>query len=130
MNIYKKIIFSLAVWAFLFLLFCPIITRAAAPDPAAVAANTPPTVTLENPLGETTTVPVLIGKVIAGAMGILGAVAMFVMVLGGFSWLTSGGNEEKVKKGTQAMLWAAIGIVFALSSYVLVRTWLGVVGPN
>ncbi len=58
-------------------------------------------------------------------MGILGAVALFVMVVGGFTWLTSAGNDEKIKSGTQAILWAVIGIAIALSSYVFVNTWLG-----
>jgi hypothetical protein len=47
---------------------------------------------------------------------------MFLM--GGFAWLTAGGNEERVKKGSQTMLWAAIGVAVVFASYIIVSQWL------
>ena len=123
MKEFKKVIFSIFIWLFLLFVFCPVITHA---DASATAAAT--STSLQDPL-KGVTVAGFIGRVINGAMGILGAVALFVMIVGGFQWLTSGGNEEKIKKGTQAMLWAVIGIAIALSSYVFVKTWLDVLAP-
>lgn len=76
---------------------------------------------LDNPLGKTVTAPQLIGQIIKGLLGVLGSVSLLMMVWGGFQWLISAGNAEKVEAGTKTMLWAAIGAVLALSSYVLVN---------
>lgn len=78
------------------------------------------TVKLPNPLQETS-INRLIGRIIGTAMGLLGSLALAVFVYGGFMFLTSGGNDEKVKKGTNAMLYAAIGVFLVLASYVILR---------
>jgi len=85
----------------------------------AVASST----SLENPL-DVETVPDFVGNLIKGAISILGAVTLFMFLLGGFYWLTAGGNEEKVKKGTQTMMWAAIGVAIVFSSYFIISGWI------
>lgn len=88
-------------------------------------------VTLTNPLGEgKTDIPTIIGTLIKGAMGVMGALVLLMFVWGGFNWLTSAGNPEKVKKGTQTIIWAAIGAVLAISSYVILNTILGLFAGN
>lgn len=78
---------------------------------------------LVNPLSSgATDLPVILGQVIKGALGALGSLALLMLVWGGFQWLTSAGNPEKVKKGTQTMVWAAVGVAIALASYFLVST--------
>jgi hypothetical protein len=47
-----------------------------------------------------------------------------MLVWGGFQWLTSAGNDEKVHQGTQTMLWAIIGLAVVFGSYVLVTTYI------
>ncbi len=74
-------------------------------------------VTLQNPLGATTTVTGLVAKIIEFGLGILGALALLMFVYGGIVWMTSQGKQEMVTKGNKTMLWAAIGIVFVFSSY-------------
>ncbi|MFA6486091.1 MAG: hypothetical protein WCT40_01845 [Candidatus Magasanikbacteria bacterium] len=95
---------------------------------ATVSSQTTEKVTLENPINASTA-PQFIGTVIKGFIGILGAVVLFMFLLGGFEWLTAGGNAEKVKKGTETMLWATIGTVIIFSSYFLISAWLkGILG--
>lgn len=85
-------------------------------------------VCLDNPLGKpgnplaNTNASELIGTIIKGILTVLGSVSLFMMVWGGFQWLTSAGNTEKVEKGTKTMMWAVIGVVVVLASYVLVNT--------
>lgn len=82
-------------------------------------------VCLCNPLsGNPTTVPQVLGRVIQGAMGVIGSLALLMFVYGGFQWLTSAGNSDGVKKGTQTMMWAVIGIVLVFSSYLLLDTFI------
>jgi hypothetical protein len=80
---------------------------------------------LTNPLsGNPTQVPEILGRVIKAAMGIIGSLALLMFVYGGFQWLISAGNAEKVKTGTQTMVWAAIGVILVFSSYLLLDTFI------
>lgn len=76
---------------------------------------------LENPLGEGTTVPALLGRVINAFLGISGSVALLMFVYGGFMWLTSGGSEDRIKKGKETVVWAALGIALIFSAYALLN---------
>ena len=76
--------------------------------------------TFDNPI-VTDNITVLIGNVIKIILGILGSVALLVFIIGGFMWLTSMGNPEKVKKGRDTLVWAALGIIIIFSSYALVK---------
>ena len=81
------------------------------------------TVTLPNPLGEGEDVnkpQVLIGKIINGALGIVGSLALVMFIYGGFTWMLSGGNAENVTKGKNILIWATIGLVIIFTSYTLV----------
>ena len=81
------------------------------------------TVCLKNPLGKGRTEATdIIGVLIRGVLTILGSVSLLMLVWGGFQWLTSAGNTEKVEKGTSTMVWAVIGVIIVLSSYILVST--------
>ena len=65
----------------------------------------------------------IISTVIKTALGIVGALTLLMLVWGGFQWLTSAGNPEKVKSGMQTMLWAIIGVALVFSSYILLSTF-------
>jgi hypothetical protein len=78
-------------------------------------------VKLNNPLGDTTTVPILIGNIINAALGIVGSLALIMFIYGGFTWMLAAGNESAVEKGKNIITWAAIGLVVIFASYSLVR---------
>lgn len=75
-------------------------------------------ITLDDPLGNRNLFQIF-GGVIKAAMGIIGSLALMVFVYGGVLWLTSAGNEERIKKGTNSMLWATIGIFVIFASYAI-----------
>jgi len=72
----------------------------------------------------------VIGRVIEFVIGLAGAAALVMFIYGGVRWLTSGGNDEGIKKGREAMQWAAIGLIIVFSSYVLVKFVLQVIGST
>jgi len=76
-------------------------------------------VTLVDPLGGAS-IPGIIGRVISAALGLSGSAALLMFVYGGFLWLTSGGNKERVDKGKKTLIWAIIGIVVIFAAYVIV----------
>ncbi len=81
-------------------------------------------VKLCNPIESgTIDIKVILGGIIKFALGIVGSLTLLMLVWGGFLWLTSGGNPERVKKGTQTMLWATIGVILVFASYLIVRNF-------
>ncbi len=74
-----------------------------------------------NPLGEGTTVEVLIGRVIQAILGVVGSLALLMFIYGGLTWMTASGNKEKVEKGKDIIIWATLGLVVIFTSYVLVK---------
>jgi len=100
-----------------------------------VSAADPNITSLDNPLqyqdGDVmkgiTDVQVLIGVIIKSVLGILGSVTLLMFVWGGIILLNSRGNEEKIKSGTNTMLFAGLGVFVVLSSYILVNFIIGLV---
>ncbi|MFH1047920.1 MAG: pilin [Patescibacteria group bacterium] len=76
---------------------------------------------LPNPLGNVTDLRVVIGKVITMFTGIAGSLALLMFVYGGVMWLISGGSEERIKAGRQAIVWSTIGLFVIFGSYAILR---------
>ncbi|MEK7512466.1 MAG: pilin [Patescibacteria group bacterium] len=72
----------------------------------------------------------VIGRVIEFVIGLAGTAALVMFIYGGVRWLTSGGDAEGIKKGREAMQWAAIGLIIVFSSFVLVKFVLKVIGST
>lgn len=60
-------------------------------------------------------------QVIRILLGAVGLFALFVFIWGGFLMLTSASNAEKVKQAKDTLLWASLGIVVILGSWVIIR---------
>ncbi len=78
------------------------------------------TVSLPDPLNSANPQE-LIGRIINAVLGIVGSIALAMFIYGGFTWMTSSGNMEKVQKGKDILIWAAIGLVVIFASYALVK---------
>lgn len=61
--------------------------------------------------------PTLIGGIVKVILSLLGLIATILLIVGGFMWMTSGGNEEKVGKAKQLMGAAIIGLVIVVIAY-------------
>ena len=57
--------------------------------------------------------------IIQYALGFLGIIAIVLMLYGGFVWLTSAGNEEKVGQAKKIIIAAVIGLAIIFVSYAL-----------
>jgi len=87
---------------------------------AQTSPNTMKTVELTNPLAGASAqggVPQIVGTIIKGALGVVGSLVLLMVVWGGFTWLTAAGNPEKIKSGSNTMIWAVIGLIVVFSSY-------------
>lgn len=79
----------------------------------------PGVVKLDNPLNLATDVKVIIGTIIKGVLGIMGGLVLLMVVYGGSTWITAAGSPEKVKSGSQTILWALLGAIITTASYII-----------
>lgn len=52
-------------------------------------------------------------------LGFLGILAIIIILWGGFRWLTSGGNEEKVGEAKKIITAGIIGLIIIFTSYAI-----------
>lgn len=67
----------------------------------------------------TTDVRVTVARIIRVAMGLLGIVAVVIILIGGFTWMMAGGNEEKVGEAKKWIFAGIIGLAIILSAYAI-----------
>lgn len=63
----------------------------------------------------------LIGSIITGILFILGLVVFVFILQGGFMYITSGGDAEKVSEAGKKITYAILGAVIIIASYALLR---------
>ena len=62
-----------------------------------------------------------VASIINVALGLLGIVAVVIILAGGFTWMTAAGNEEKVDKAKKMIFAGIIGLAIILSAYAIAR---------
>jgi len=55
--------------------------------------------------------------VIRAAMGLLGIAATVIVLIGGYTWMTAGGNDEKIGEAKKWMFAGVIGLAIIFSAY-------------
>jgi hypothetical protein len=60
-----------------------------------------------------------IAQIIRIALGFLGIIAVVIILLGGFKWMTAGGNDDKVKDAKKLIYSGIIGLVIVLTAYAI-----------
>ena len=69
----------------------------------------------------TADVRVTVARIINVFMGLLGIIAVVIILYGGFIWMTAAGNEERVSKARQMIVAGVIGLAIILSAYAIAR---------
>ena len=69
--------------------------------------------------GATTSLTDVIANVVKGLLALVGIIFVALIIYGGFNYLTSGGSEEKIKKGKNTLKAAIIGLVIIITSYTI-----------
>lgn len=72
------------------------------------------------PLGEDS-LQIIIGRVINVVLGVVGSVFLVMFIYGGVLWMMSSGNNEKIQKGRDTLIWATLGLIVIFASYAMVR---------
>lgn len=108
----RQIIYFTVIFLFLgLIIFQPVLAQ----DPLVELKKT-----VEGTVLETETeVPVLVGRLIKVVLQLLGLILVVLLIVGGFMWMTSGGNEEKIKKAKGIITSAVVGLVIIILAYTI-----------
>ena len=60
-----------------------------------------------------------IAKVIRAVLGLLGVIFIALIIYAGFMWLTSAGNEDRIKKAKMIIVAAIIGVAIILFAFII-----------
>ena len=106
-------------------------TLAAMMLPVAVMAQTSTVdlgLTYATETGLTTTdVRVTISRIINAFMGLLGIVAVVLILLGGFKWMMAAGNQDKIDEAKKLMMSGVIGLIIIMSAYAIAQFVIGAI---
>ena len=69
-------------------------------------------------LGDTD-IRITVARIIRVAMGLLGIIAVVIVLIGGFTWMTAGGNDEKVGEAKKWIFAGIIGLAIILSAFAI-----------
>ena len=61
------------------------------------------------------------GKVINIMLGFLGIIAVVIILLGGFKWMTAAGNEDKVAEAKKLIGAGIIGLIIILMAFGIAK---------
>lgn len=61
----------------------------------------------------------MVGRIINVALGFLGVIAVAIILMGGFKWMTAGGNEEKVSEAKKLLGAGVIGLAIVLAAWAV-----------
>lgn len=89
----------------------------------AASLTTGSQVALQNPI-KTTNIREIVGNGVKVVLGIMGSLTLAAFVYGGYQWLTSAGNSDKVQTGTHALMYATIGLFIIFGAYAILNTIL------
>lgn len=105
----------------------PSTTTPSTTTPSTSSGTTTSTATLNNPLSVSTP-GALIGNIVKTLMGIVGVVAVLMIVWGGIMYMTSAGNDEKIGTAKKIITGAIIGLAISILAYTLVDFVIKAIG--
>jgi len=77
--------------------------------------------TSDSQSGITNSVSFAVGTILDQVFGILGIIALCLVVYSGIQYILSLGKSDKAKKALNYMIWAAIGLAVIFTSYAIVK---------
>lgn len=69
-------------------------------------------------------------NVINLVLGLLGLIAVIIILIGGFKWMTAGGNEDKVSEAKKMITQGLIGLVIILAAWGIASWVIGIIAEQ
>lgn len=70
----------------------------------------------------------VIGRIVKIVIGFLGLIAVVIILIGGFQWMTSGGDEDKIKNARKLMTNGVIGLFIVVIAYAIALFVMNIIG--
>ncbi len=131
----KKLFLSIAAVAMTVLGFGGVVAAtpalAAECTPEQIAAGTSLLECVDTDIsGENFELTSLLTTIINVVIGIVGFIAVIMMILGGISFITSQGDAAKVTKAKNTILYGVVGLIVAMLAFAIVNFVLNSVFSN
>ena len=78
-------------------------------------------VVVDNPI-ETSDFAKIVENTLLWVLGIAGSIALFMLIVGGIMYITSGGDEQKVATAKKIFNFTVVGLILILLSYSVIKT--------
>lgn len=78
----------------------------------------------------TVSLGVLVARIINAALGLLGLVAVLIIMYGGYMWMTARGELERVQKAKKILIQGVIGLIIIVLSFAIAQFLFFVLGIN
>lgn len=66
-----------------------------------------------------------VANIMSIVFGVAGAIAVLIIVIAGFNFITAGDNPEKISRARRAIIYALIGLAIVILAEAIVLTVLG-----
>ncbi len=119
-SLYAIIIFSLPIFVHA--------QTASGPQPINALESLNITATEGRVKTDTDDLSVLTGRIIGSVLAILGTIFLILIIIGGFIWMTSAGNESRVGQAKSLIIASVIGLVIILISYYISEVLYAIFG--
>ncbi|MCX6741327.1 MAG: hypothetical protein NTY61_02940 [Candidatus Parcubacteria bacterium] len=70
----------------------------------------------------------VIGRIVKIVIGFLGLIAVVIILIGGFQWMTSAGDEDKIKGAKGLMTNGVIGLFIVVIAYAIALFVMNIIG--
>lgn len=119
-NLFKRIITSLILFSFVVLPAISIALPASATAPSLWGSDSTKR-NISQALGYGTSDPedprLIAAYIINIFLGFLGIIALALIIWAGFTWMTAGGNEEKIETAQKTLKAAVIGLIIIFAAW-------------
>jgi len=69
----------------------------------------------------TASLPQVIGRVVTIVLSLMALIAIVIIIVAGFQWMTSGGSEDKIKAAKKLMGSAMVGLIIIIFAYAVAK---------
>lgn len=76
---------------------------------------------VEDP-AQLTDVPEFFSNILVAIIPLIGIISFIMVIVGGFTFLFSGGNPENIKKGQKTITFAIMGLALAILAWLILYT--------
>ena len=115
----KKTIIILSILSIGILMVMPVLAEDPDPisstsTPASSTPSIPQSLNITNPMVGVNDITTLVGNIINFLIKLAFPITAILVVYAGFLYITSAGNDEKVKTAQKALIWAIVGFAVVL----------------